>query len=147
MIFNLDSQRYVAHRPKWALAWHQRLRGMIGRCFDRNGGMDAMIFPHCNAIHTMWMSMPIDVIFLNAESKVLKLCPGVRPWKLSVSCREASTVIELPENQIKASATEVGHHLNLNSTLSPESIEKLRERAILKTAKVTVVPQKVTWGE
>ena len=31
MIFNLDSLHYVARRPVWALAWRDRLRGMIGR--------------------------------------------------------------------------------------------------------------------
>ena len=56
MIFNLDSLHYVARRPVWALAWRDRLRGMIGRRFEPEG-IDAMIFPRCNAIHTMWMSM------------------------------------------------------------------------------------------
>ena len=62
MIFNLDSLHYVARRPVWALAWRDRLRGMIGRRFEPEG-IDAMIFPRCNAIHTMWMSIPIDVVF------------------------------------------------------------------------------------
>ena len=29
-----------------------------------------MIFPRCNAIHTMWMSIPIDVVFLDADAEV-----------------------------------------------------------------------------
>lgn len=48
MIFNLDSLHYVARRPVWALAWRDRLRGMIGRRFEPEG-IDAMIFPRCNA--------------------------------------------------------------------------------------------------
>ena len=142
MIFNLDSLRYVARRPLWALSWRQRLQGMIGRRFDVEEGMDAMIFPRCGAIHTMWMAMPIDVIFLDAGSKVLKACSGVKPWRLSVSCRGAVTVVELPEGGITESATEAGHHLNLNSTLSPETIEKLRRRAILNAENATIVPRK-----
>ena len=37
MIFNLDSLHYVARRPVWALAWRDRLRGMIGRRFEPEG--------------------------------------------------------------------------------------------------------------
>ena len=124
MIFNLDSLHYVARRPVWALAWRDRLRGMIGRRFEPEG-IDAMIFPRCNAIHTMWMSIPIDVVFLDADAEVAGLCAGLKPWRLPVSCRRAVTVIELPAGRIAESGTEVGHHLNLNSTLSPEMIEKL----------------------
>lgn len=147
MIFNLDSLRYVARRPVWALSWRQRLCGMIGRRFDPENGMDAMIFPRCSAIHTMWMSIPIDVVFLDSGSKVLKVCSGVKPWNLSVSCRGASTVIELPAGAAEESGTERGQHLNLNSTLSPETIEKMRNRAILKTENATIVPRSVGGSE
>ena len=89
MIFNLDSLHYVARRPVWALAWRDRLRGMIGRRFEPEG-IDAMIFPRCNAIHTMWMSIPIDVVFLDADAEVAGLCAGLKPWRLPVSCRRTA---------------------------------------------------------
>lgn len=141
MIFNLDSLRYVARRPEWALTWRQRLQGMIGRRFEPENGIDAMIFPRCNAVHTMWMSVPIDVLFLDSGAKVLKVCPRVRPWRLSVFCRGASMVVELPAGAAEESGTEAGQHLNLNSTLSPETIEKMHNRAILKTENATIVPR------
>jgi len=147
MIFNLDSLRYVARRPFMALNWRDRLRGMICRKFDSEDGIDAMIFPRCCAIHTMWMSMPIDVIFLDSGSKAVGLFPGVKPWRLSLVCRGASTVIELPVGSIVASGTELGHHLNLNSTLSPEMIEKLRRSAILNADNATIAPSKAGGGD
>jgi len=146
MIFNLDSLRYVARRPVWALNWRDRLRGMIARKFDPENGIDAMIFPRCRAIHTMWMSIPIDVIFLDGDSKVAGVFPDVKPWRLSLSCGKAATVIELPAGTIAESGTELGHHLNLNSTLSPETIEKLRRSAILNADNATVVPRKAGGG-
>lgn len=147
MIFNLDSLRYVARRPFVALNWRDRLRGMIGRKFDPESDIDAMVFPHCNAIHTMWMSMPIDVIFLDSDSKAVGLHPAVKPWQLSLSCRGAATVIELPAGAIAESGTEPGHHLNLNSTLSPEMIEKLRSRAILNAGNATIAPRRAGGGD
>ena len=147
MIFNLDSLRYVARCPVWALSWRDRLRGMIARKFNPGKGIDAMIFPRCRAIHTMWMSVPIDVIFLDCGSRVVGICPDVKPWRFSLSCREAATVIELPSGTIAESGTELGHHLNLNSTLSPETIEKLRRSAILNADNATVVPRKADGGD
>ena len=64
-----------------------------------------------------------------------------------VSCRRAVTVIELPAGRIAESGTEVGHHLNLNSTLSPEMIEKLRKSAILNAGNASIVPRKAGGGE
>jgi len=147
MIFNLDSLRYVARRPFMALNWRDRLRGMIGRRFDPENGIDAMIFPRCCAIHTMWMSMPIDVIFLDSGSKVVGLYPAVKPWRLSLACRGAVTVVELPVGAIAGSGTELGHHLNLNSTLSPEMIEKLRSSAILNAGNATITPRNAGGGD
>lgn len=147
MIFNLDSLRYVARRPYWALGARDRLRGMIGRRFDPEDGFDAMVFPRCRAIHTMWMSIPIDVIFLDSGFVAVGLYPEVRPWRLSISCRKASAVIELPAGMIAGSGTELGHHLNLNSTLSPEMIEKLRRSAILNAGNATIIPRTAGGGE
>lgn len=141
MIFNLDSLHYIARRPVWAISLRERLRGMIGRRFEPDG-IDAMIFPHCNAVHTMGMLIPIDLLFLDADSKVTKLCSDLTPWHVLVSCRRAVTVIELPAGKIVESGTEIGHHLNLNSVLSPEMIEKLRKRAILSAGNAGVLPSK-----
>ena len=146
MIFNLDSLHYVARRPVWALAWRDRLRGMIGRRFEPEG-IDAMIFPRCNAIHTMWMSIPIDVVFLDADAEVAGLCAGLKPRRLTDSSRRAVTLNEHPAGRIAESGTEVGHHLNLNSTLSPEMIEKLRKSAILNAGNASIVPRKAGGGE
>lgn len=147
MIFNLDSLRYVARRPVWALSCRDRLCGMIGRKFDPEAGIDAMVFPRCCAIHTMWMSIPIDVIFLDSGAKVMGLHPDVKPWRFSLVCRRAATVVELPAGAIAESGTELGHHLNLNSTLSPEMIEKLRRDAILNAGNATISPRRAGGGD
>ena len=57
MIYDLDSKRYLARHPRWALGWFDRLRGMIGRRFAA-GEFDAMVFPRCGAVHSWWMTVP-----------------------------------------------------------------------------------------
>ena len=129
MVFNLDTRRYLARAPKSALRWHERLFGMIGRRFDVS--CDAMVFPHCHAVHTFFMGIVLDLVFLDAEGTVVHLVPSAgrfRPW---FGCRRAATVIELPEGRIAASGTEVGHRINLNMNLTAEAIAKLRCGGIL----------------
>ncbi|MGF0035390.1 DUF192 domain-containing protein [Victivallis vadensis] len=133
MIYDLDSKRYLARHPRWALGWFDRLRGMIGRRFAA-GEFDAMVFPRCGAVHSWWMTVPIDLVFLDRESKVVRLKSDFRPWRLPAGCRGAVTVIELPAGAIERAACRVGHRINLNSTLDGEAIEKLQSETILKNA-------------
>ncbi len=46
------------------------------------------------SIHTWFMRFPIDVVFLDAEGRVLRVVERMRPWRL-VSVRRARAVIEL----------------------------------------------------
>ena len=130
MIFDLDSRCYIARHPRWAHRFSERLRGMIGRKFVP-GEFDALIFERCDAIHCCFMSITIDVIFIDPEFRVTGLRRSVRPWHFA-SGAAGSTVIELPEGSIDQALVELGHRLNLNATLSPEAVENLHKKAILK---------------
>jgi uncharacterized membrane protein (UPF0127 family) len=55
----------------------------------------ALLIPRCRSVHTFGMRFPIDVIFLAADNRVLRIVPGVPPRRV-VGCREASAVIEVP---------------------------------------------------
>lgn len=49
----------------------------------------------CTSIHTCFMRFPIDVIFLDAHDRVLKVRKHVRPWRLVWGGRKAKSVIEI----------------------------------------------------
>ncbi len=137
MIFNLDTRIYLAEHPYWALGWFDRMRGMIGRDFVP-GRLDAMVFPRCGAVHFMWMAIALDVVFLDREGLVLAQYPHCRPWRRPAGCRGAAFAIELPAGKLMLTGTRAGHRLNLNSTLTPEAIEKLRKESILSAG---IVPR------
>ena len=61
----------------------------------RNGISEdfAMFFYHTRSIHTFFMRFPIDILFLNQEMEVIKICDSVKPWKVRV-CFGAYCVIE-----------------------------------------------------
>ncbi len=65
-----------------ALDWRRRLRGLMGRTGLAPGA--GMFFPDCRAIHTFFMRMAIDVIFLDSEWRVAGLAENLKPWRMLV---------------------------------------------------------------
>jgi uncharacterized membrane protein (UPF0127 family) len=57
-----------------------RLRGLIG---VRNlpEGQGIVIEP-CHGVHCMFMSIPIDVIYVNKQHQVVALDKAMQPWQL-----------------------------------------------------------------
>ena len=94
MIYHADTEQYLARAPVTAWSWHMRLRGMIGRHFSES--MDAMIFPRCNAVHMLFMTMPLDILFLDRENRVVRAVQHLRPWHPGVYAGNAVTTVEFP---------------------------------------------------
>lgn len=70
-----------------------RMRGLLGRPPLEPG--EGLLLVPCRAVHTFFMRYPIDVVFLDRELRVLRVCSRVRPWRLR-ACRRAQAVLELP---------------------------------------------------
>ena len=54
-----------------------RLRGLIGHELAEDEGL---LLISCNQIHSMFMSYPIDVLYLSEERQVIRIARGMRPW-------------------------------------------------------------------
>ncbi len=110
-IVNATRNRPVAGHARVAnnLSW--RLRGMIGRQFDR---FDALVFPRCNSIHMFFMTMPLDVLFLDRKNRVCALRESLPPWRMAASLK-AVRVIELPSGAIGRSGTRPGDQLDFRN--------------------------------
>ena len=81
-----------------AESFFMRLRGLIGRKFT--GDFDAIIFDRCNSIHTCWMKMPLDVIFVDRSRRVTKVFENLKPWRFAAGGRDAVCTIELPAGKL-----------------------------------------------
>ena len=75
-----------------ALSLWQRFRGLMMRR-DLPAG-SGLYFPDCTSIHCFFMRFPIDVAWLDEDGRVVKLVPGLRPWRVSAS-RRAHGVLEM----------------------------------------------------
>ncbi len=58
----------------------ERMRGLLGRSSLPPG--HAMAFDRCSLLHTCFMRFSIDVLFLDREGRVVKLCRNIRPFRL-----------------------------------------------------------------
>lgn len=54
---------------------------------------EALRIPRCRSIHTFGMRFPLDVIFLDADGRAIRVDRDVPPWRV-VSCRGADAVVE-----------------------------------------------------
>lgn len=83
--------------------------GLLNRASLEEG--EAMLILQCSAIHMIGMRFAIDVVFLDAERKVLKTVADVRPWTPLVSCGGSDCALELPTGVIAATKTAAGDQL------------------------------------
>lgn len=85
-----------------------RRKGLLGRQ-DIEEGAGLWIAP-CEAIHTFGMKMRIDVLFLDAKFRILKIVEAMRPRRIAI-CLAASSVLELDPGAIGRSGAQVGDRL------------------------------------
>ena len=129
MILNLTKKKYLSRSPLYAISYILRMRGMIGRSF-RGADFDAMVFSNCNTIHTMFMSVRIDVVFVTRDSIICGLKKALPPWMPFVRCSKAFTTLELPEGTIDLTGTEIGDIVDLCGVLTAEAEQKLKENKL-----------------
>lgn len=132
MIVNLTKLNCLSREPYYATMWGERLRGMIGRQFEENS-FDAMVFNRCNMVHTFFMSIPLDVVFVDKENSICALHHAVAPWTPLLRCRQAKAVIELPAGTVEQTGTEIGDKIDLNSELTSDTVKKLKTSGNLGT--------------
>lgn len=68
-----------------------RLRGLAGR----RGPSPPLLLAPCSSIHTLGMRAAIDVVFLDADLRVLRVVDSLPPWRFATA-RGARAVLELP---------------------------------------------------
>ena len=64
----------------------------------------------CESVHTFFMKFPIDLVYLDRERKVRKVCSAVPAWRLS-ACFSAHSILELPAGVVEQTRTAVGDEL------------------------------------
>ena len=131
MISNLTKKNIISHKTWYTRGVYQRGRGMLGRTFD---DFDAMVFERCNSVHTLFMSISLDIIFIDREHSVCELHRAVPPWRFCVHSKQGKTVIELPVGVIEKTNIEVGDFLDLNA----EAVKANEQKKVSQELPLTI---------
>lgn len=105
IIRNTRNGRVIAHDLVTAFDSKSRRTGLLRHRSFPSGA--AMLIAPSNAVHTFFMHFPIDIAFISREGTVVKVCHGVRPWRIAAAMR-AYGVVELPAGTLAASDTTAG---------------------------------------
>ena len=64
--------------------------------------MGGLMIKPCSQIHTFFMKAPIDVVYINKESKVVQVDEAVPKAKCCKRVKKAKYLIEFPEGTAKS---------------------------------------------
>ena len=117
-VFNLTRQCFVSLGISVADTHTARLRGLLGRM--RLQSDEGLWVVPCQGIHTFGLLFPIDVIYLNANQRVIHLIEHLGPFRFSRIRMDGSSVLQVPTRTIYSSNTQVGDELLI---CSPEEME------------------------
>ncbi len=106
--------------------------GLIGHTQAEFQPGAGLFFPECNAIHTVQMGFPIDVLFIDTlRMQVIKkvyAAPGCQFNTLIPA--ELCATLELPAGTIDATGTQVGDQLDIMSSAHASQAELNRIGAL-----------------
>lgn len=91
-LYNLARGDVLAHTVYLADNYWLRLRGLMGHPPLADG--EALWIAPCQQVHTCFMPVPLDLVFLDREGMVLRVVRGLRPWRISPWVRGARGVLE-----------------------------------------------------
>jgi uncharacterized membrane protein (UPF0127 family) len=80
-----------------------RMRGLLGMPSLPVG--HGLLLRPCKGIHTFFMRFPIDAVFLDRDNRIVALYHSLQPNRLTLICRKAYSVLELPAGTIGDSVT------------------------------------------
>lgn len=89
-----------------------RSKGLLGR--KELKPKEALVIIPCNSIHTFFMHFAIDVLFVDADNRIVGIKNGLKPWRLSPIYWRARFAIELPCGVISESLSCIGDEVGLS---------------------------------
>ncbi len=102
--------RIVCERCTVAATPLARMRGLMWKAGLGDG--EGLLCRPTNAIHTFWMRFAIDAVFLDGNSRVVKVVESM-PRRRFAAARGARAVLELPAGRAAAARVRVGERLEI----------------------------------
>lgn len=107
-LINKKDQKEICSQIRTMETFKQRAVGLIGtKKFEDQG----LFFPNERWPHTFFMSIPIDIVYVDKKMKVVRIDHNLRPWRIGLPVLAAWALIELPAGLAKAKQLTVGDEL------------------------------------
>lgn len=87
----------------------KRLKGLLGSPPLSIG--EGLLLVNEKSIHTFFMTFPIDVIYINAQKKVIKVESNLPPNRIGKHIAQSRYILELPVGVIEKSHTTLDDQL------------------------------------
>jgi uncharacterized membrane protein (UPF0127 family) len=110
-----ESNETILQKLKVADDMWSRMIGLMGKKYLSD--MDGLWITPCNSIHTFFMKMAIDVIFLSNDQTVVAVYKSIKPWRMTRIVWRASSVIEAKANTI-ADMIKIGDKLRMEKCIN-----------------------------
>lgn len=108
-IENMTSNLTLLEHGRLAANSWTRLRGLIG--VHELAAGDGLLIKPCHGVHCMFMSIPIDVVYVDQSNRVVAVDKAMQPWAVGKIYRQSAYVVELPAGAIESSGTQPGDQL------------------------------------
>ena len=76
---------------------------------------EGLILAGEKSIHTLFMSFPIDVVYIDKNHKVIRIDLNMVPYRLGSFVLNCAFVLEMPVGTIARTETEVGDQLTFEN--------------------------------
>ena len=108
-IENLTRKTTVVEQGRVANNFLTKFRGLMGVRHLPQG--DGLLIAGCNSVHTHFMRMPIDILYVDKDDRVVDIDPQMGTWRIGRTRKGAIFVVELPSGTTERTNCMVGDQL------------------------------------
>jgi protein-S-isoprenylcysteine O-methyltransferase Ste14/uncharacterized membrane protein (UPF0127 family) len=108
----------LAERLRVARTHWSRLKGLLGTASLTSG--EGLWLAPCSQVHMIGMRYALDVVFLDADRRVVCAISNLQPGKISPKVRAARSVLELPTGTVARAALVEGVRVDIDGADVPE---------------------------
>lgn len=110
---NVTRNTILVTRGQVAGNFWTRFRGLMGVRQLPIG--DGLLIKHCDSVHTHFMRMTIDVLYVNVHNCIVGMDAAMQPWRIGRKWTDAAYVLELPNGTITRSQSAIGDQLKVST--------------------------------
>jgi uncharacterized membrane protein (UPF0127 family) len=108
-IENLTRKTTVVEQGRVADNFLTKFRGLMGvRDLPQGAGL---LIAGCNSVHTHFMRMPIDILYIDKSNRVVDIDPHMGTWRIGRARKGAAFVVEVPSGTTARTNCMVGDQL------------------------------------